>query len=29
VKARAGMQAWEDTAAVRGLDERLGGYGVG
>jgi hypothetical protein len=29
VKARAGMRAWEDTAAVRGLDERLGGYGVG
>jgi tetratricopeptide (TPR) repeat protein len=29
VKARAGMRAWEDTAAVRGLDERLVSYGVG
>jgi hypothetical protein len=31
VQAWAGMQAWADTAAVRGLDERLGacGFGVG
>jgi hypothetical protein len=28
-QARAGMQPWRDTAAVRGLDERLGACGVG
>ena len=28
VQARAGMQPWEHTAAVRALDERLGGWGV-
>jgi ATP/maltotriose-dependent transcriptional regulator MalT len=27
-QARAGMQPWRDTAAVRVLDERLGGCGV-
>jgi tetratricopeptide (TPR) repeat protein len=29
VQARAGMQPWRDTVAVRALDERLVGYGVG
>jgi hypothetical protein len=29
VQARAGMQPWQDTVAVRALDERLVGYGVG
>jgi hypothetical protein len=28
VQARAGLQTWQDTAAVRALDERLGEYGV-
>jgi tetratricopeptide (TPR) repeat protein len=28
VEARAGMQPWGDTAAVRGLDERLASLGV-
>ncbi|MGH3702508.1 MAG: hypothetical protein ACRDQY_24285 [Pseudonocardiaceae bacterium] len=28
VQARAGMQTWQDTAAVRALDEWLGEYGV-
>jgi tetratricopeptide (TPR) repeat protein len=29
VQARADMQRWQDTVAVRALDERLRGYGVG
>ncbi|MGH4012096.1 MAG: hypothetical protein ACRDTH_28720 [Pseudonocardiaceae bacterium] len=29
VQARAGMQPWQHTAAVRTLDERLAAYGVG
>jgi tetratricopeptide (TPR) repeat protein len=29
VQARADLQPWQDTAAVRALDERLGACGVG